>query len=703
MPVTDTQGNPKQHIKFLRDFPPPPDVDAALRQFRNAVATCLLYGAEPPPMEMADEYTTMAWLNDLLARDFNTHIFVPRPVIHDIASLVRIPRLLIVMGHIGCGKSTALRKIRDDFPSVENVSLHYIDLSRYFDEIEPSGIHGYLTVAGILYEVLRKAHIVPAETALRLSWTVHRIRNHPHYRRLVERAEEDGEISDDQWLTLIESPPFKTIRDREFEPNIPPAELTDLKLLLEFLTKRLGRHLILILDNIDRYSLKVQAEVIHNSIDFANVLSPLLTPVVAVRSANFGRLVSEGEWDYIFLVRRIRTYSEIRPVDTDAATLHAFLSRRIEYLLSLSPDQLFGGMPLAGLATVLGFKSAADMVGRHMDVMRHLMKDLVHLDIARILAQWHNESLRNTAMQMFNILNSFLMSSDPLFTYRDAVRATTARSTDFESDRKLQTRRVRTAVYRHLVFGTRRPPAEPHTINMFTTANSLSETRPLYFLHLKVLQHLLMAKRSSVPYGHLLSDFARLGVSRDTLFRALEKLRRSRGYDNTGYLYIDRGDEHIGADMDPRSLVEILPSGRYLVEHLAISCEYLFWMALYTPVGGRLFEGSLDVAAIQSDGVRARVAAAFVHDYLLPRFVEEYRWYAAEVQPLESSDGPRIFAELFERGRDQGKLFPAQAANGIEAFMVRGQIAAQDKQETDTLLRVIRTTIEAVTAGGRNP
>ncbi len=684
-----SERDPIIHFDRLSLEQSAPELPLGIQEFQNAVYSCLVFAlGEPFPRKTT---TPVKAILSQLADRFFAEVYVPRPLAAELKASIRNERLVVLRGYRGSGKTTLLRWLAYDDAQTTTHSTIYLDLGEHAatlgvrtDRLRADAPPRE-TVSSVVYKALRRRLIhnldgpfTPQQAdANRAKWAAFRIREHTHYDPLKEYVlERYGPSSLEEWTKVLAIPEVDTLRRTAYETACPRPDLEDLKLLGRFLREELHHHPIVLIDNLDRFPTAIQREVVHYALDFSGE-SAVLTPVLSVRNTNFGRLLPQSDDDRAFLISTVKDLSE----QDNAAVVKEFLRKRLEFLLTLDTEVVFGGESISRLATHYGFQgSSTAFIDAHTGLLEHVTRDLLDETIIGMFSEWHNQSLRGTAIRAFSLIHALLCGRDPLFAYDSIIRHIGGKD-----DPKIFTHNLRTAIYRHVVLGpqlTREgPPAATMAPasrdalgapNLFTDRDSQEGANPVYFVRLKILEALATAEKLPVTYEQIAELLGSIGVSRDLLKRAVLALRAEPAELVMVDLPINLGSKQIGTalrDFPDEVDIDLLPAGRFAIKTLAPSCEYVFWTAMVTPVSRSYFR-SCGVQDARSDSMRARVAAEFLATHLMPRFIREVQWCldnaADPVVAKQVQNHRRVLA-----GKGAHMPFPDRAIQQIGSFIAK--------------------------------
>ncbi len=618
-----------------------------------------------------------------LAIEFYEKLFVDRPETQETEALLAHRQFVVVKGDRGSGKTTIMRKLARDFQDSTTRSIHYLDLRQYAGQLAHSEKPAH-AVSEIIFHHLWGCLFGERQHAdRRLRWTVFRAWNDPSCQDLREEIQlveklgnpYEDEAAERDWIEALRS---KAYHERLSTRSIPGTQ--NLIMILRFLQEHCNHHCVLLIDDIDRYPLQLQGELVSLSLDLTALKSRPATPVIAVRSEGH-RELAEGTSDQPFFVQRLRALRDVPTVALRAedSLLESFIRRRLDFVRSMDSTDLFGPADLKTLTERLGFQSGLEFVESHVAAYSWISKEISNADVVNNFARWHNNSLRSTASHVFNLLSAFTTGDEPLFRYEDVVPSAWPSDSRPVQPWLPSVRSVRTIAFRHILFGLRRPPEEPQPPIFLNDTESFSTQRPLAFPLLKALEYLRSRPDSRCHYDQFIQDFGSLGVTRERLFDTLDIAQSSRGFDIPGLINVERYPEDVAPNMPGATVIELLPAGRFLLEQLSTSCEYIFWAAAYSEVDDQLYwrvflSNDLNVRNLLSDEFRLGVAARYLSLVIVPRFREEIAWLGGR-RDIDAAEEFQRYRQLF--GYAQHGLYPERAASSLGRFAVSAGVRPQ--------------------------
>lgn len=657
-------------------------LENALMPFVQAAYECLMFSQDPSDMQehhMANKSLSDR-IREKLSEQFYEDIYIDRPEMERLPQFLEHRTLVLVLGERGSGKTTALRKIDWDFEDTSSTSAHYVDLRQHPNFLQDSS-NPYNSAAALLFRELRGKFLYGPKNVDRLvRWNAHLVQTNPVYNALSMAIARTGPTSEKDWIEALSSERFMTWQDAiDKRGDLQAHEL--FIPLLWFLHNRDSHHITLLIDNVDRYNHRTQRAIVQLALDCIAAIPRGVTPVVAVRSSNYKRLVGDDSTDMPFLAMRLRLEAAPKvEVSNKEDFLDDFVRRRLEFLATWPAIDFFDNASLVLLGEKLGY-TPTKFIEAHVRAFAWLRREVAEKAIVWNFLQWHSGSLRSASVHIFNMLYAFVTRADPLFAYREVLEE--AASDQASNDPSgLIARSIRTLAYRQLILDRARPPEEPSVESIISDQESAVSTGSLYYPSLKIIEYLNARAGRQSSYGAMVNDFEAIGLSQERLFKSLHQLSMRRGPDFSGVIHIEADDDEPSLNMPSDTKVELLQAGIYLLQRLSTSCEYLFWSAAYAHLGKQEYqaifgpEDDIPAEKVLSDVYRVNIAIGFLRVSILPRLREELHWHNEELD--HDSKGLRArYAEMFG-SRQLGGFLPERATFSLRQF-VDAQAFPQDE------------------------
>ena len=598
---------PKRHLDFLarpRRVIDPAYADS--REFQNALSACLTYHFERRDSESKSILTPYRTLLDRLHERFFDDIYVERPELPQLVDYASGKHLVVVMGPTGTGKSTLLRRLHHKLANSSSTPVYYIDLKAKASAIRKLGESNPGTVCNIVYNDLKEFY-VDGDTALVREFRVFRVQNHIDYKHLrASILEELTPESVQDWHDALDHPLYRQQKvDLDSRQDLAgKGDEEALRVLLLFLKQRFG-HIVLLIDNIDRYPLELQRNVLHKAIDQAE----LCVPIIAIRTRNIELVKrTEGAGRYGDIAQTVLVQV---PVRMRAEIVEQFVSRRMEFLLNnrelwSGPKELGGVVKEfnTDLKELTGLRQSAVVVGS--------------------LCRWYNDSLRHVGDCLATIIGRLAADSDDAYRRTDIFPV--------QNDRARQ-RLLRTYVLKSIVCD--QAPLYDHKTGVANVYYPVLTDPLLAFPRVFLLDFLALQEGRAATWSELAGVFAYFSIDPEQLHQLVSRMTKDQGASGFGLVVVDTLDGRLPHPVRDDMLIELQDGGEYFARVLRHKCEYLFWSALDTPVGFDLFDKyarwSRDrtTVAYEDTGknqcLRLRVAALFVQQHIAPRVAKMCR------------------------------------------------------------------------------
>ncbi|MCI0559537.1 MAG: hypothetical protein MN733_13665, partial [Nitrososphaera sp.] len=326
------------------------------------------------------------------------------------------------------------------------------------------------------------------------AWKIFRVKHFPSYenlrRSIIESITTFKPENDLDWVTALATDSFRDhlIRLDESQPSPRHYELQE---LLRFLhTRRV--HVVVLIDNIDHFGPDVHKDIFMYAKLLASHQPPLITPVIAARFSTM-RLLRENDPNaYVYFVETLTPAVSVR---TTGDTVTSFLRNRLRFVTTVGGAELFSAKGNESFAQQVGLKPT-QFVPNMLRAYDYFTRELWDDTLIRDLAQWRNGSLRGTGLDIVDFLSRILSGSDPLFRIKNFIRIIHA------TQRRRSPRQIRTLLYRYLIVGEL-GAAYPKIWNLFSIPTSVSGTRKLHFLPLRILEYIRSCQGNRCSYGEL--------------------------------------------------------------------------------------------------------------------------------------------------------------------------------------------------------
>lgn len=706
-------GDNLQPIKLVRTAEPGSSEEAAT-SLQVAIGQTLRYShdlADDEHGAVADKFEES--LVNLLRERFFKSLYVPQPAVGQILTALKVSGLSVVTGSVGCGKTTALMRVRDSLgPRPSNEQISSSELTRdviYCNLRDRSSLFGRqgnesVTVCDELFEAVQVA-LFPAlnttappgvmEEELRGRWLEYRVLKLAEYRKLrnqIADIEHPGTLA--EWREVIASDEYKEQFRKANADFLGGSAVHRLSTILNFMREELNHSVTFLVDNIDRYPVSSQREVLEKS-TFIRTFESSVRFALAYRDSNLARFHSDpatqDRRDFPYQV--IRLADHLAPDETDYQRNDDFdriVEARFKFLIDVlsgtavtwateDGDSLHvdGERVKAGLlfdANQLGFAEGSELVEAQKATFTGI-RSLLATEFEGSILAWHNGSIRSATSQLSEIVSSVQFGNSPLFVAKGSAQSK---------------RQTRTVLWRHLIFGQSSPPHRPDTPTLFRGDGISVLGKPVPFQRWHILRLLKAAPRGSMKLDELVEQFELLGIARGDVQSNIVELGRSRGYESGGLVELEVSNG--------LSVVAATTAGRYFCNRLAHSVEYLFWQGMFEDIPGYEDREPIGTDLIRSDAFRLSVAIDFVNAIVMPRTTECLQAWAeiSIMAPQSRSVGPLL--EVLGLGRPLTNfLYAYRCVGSLEKFLQDDpHVSAAERAALSERLAVLQNSLSNV-------
>jgi hypothetical protein len=596
-----------------------------------------------------------------LERHFFDELWVERRELPRVlARLAEDSRLLALTGERGSGKSTLLRyiahqlesptpnSVKAALPDYAAVRADIFDIRLEIDRYRGTDRRGDLCAA--LFDSFEDR--MSAAFELGDPWDAFRAASDPHFRNLRKAAK----LAPDDFAgadAAIAEHPDEFRRAAEAFDSAPG--LLKLDTLLHFIRRRTGRKLIFFVDNVDRHPQELQVNV-------AEHLSSLIqsgavsSAVIALRPETY-RSVQQREKG-TFIPDRIEL-DPLATVEHDEAGTRitspffvSFLRKRLAFLGQASRLDLLEGVDPTYAAARLEI---------YRETLRHITDFLNSVEILADLVPWYNNSARSAGVSTVVLFRHLLAENE-----WNRESGPSVPSERLAWDRRF----ARSAIYRHMILDDDDVRPNPSAPMLFSrTYPSYAPAGQVPFLEFHLLAFL---SRDAATIAQIREHAIEvLHTTAKRVDDALNLLWNGRGVDETGLIYVDEerptpGTRRAGKSFHRTSPVHLLPAGALLLDHLAASCEYLFWSAMEHLDGDKFLPaGAITLDGYRHDRVRLETAITFTDRWITPA-LESYRRHLQQLGKDARREYDHFYPPGFIRRRIRRSL--ASFLQGMEGL-----------------------------------
>jgi energy-coupling factor transporter ATP-binding protein EcfA2 len=652
--VAGSRRQPKrQRTRFVLNAKSLPE-QGELQVITNAIHAALEYS----PLTVAPRHDddVYAHVARQIEERFWSDIYVERPEIREILFTLETGQLVLITGERGTGKSTAVQAVVHEHSKAideqrdlasplrkSNIIIPYVFDANAFTEDLGDVVSAATTIQRDMYEFLDR------RIEDRVAWLGYLYQHHLAFERFRLTVDKDDLRSGaaEDWKFLADQPEYTSLIDDGIAKFSDTPYSDRLRTLLKFIGESTNFEPLLIIDNVDHLNNDV---VDRCGIVLAAVLqsSPhRIRAAIAVRPENADALQSAIDTavkpNRISMMQRPLTPNRYvkPPIDVTLS----FLEKRIAVLREPEMIEVILKAIDKEKASRLAEKLTKDDVARFLDSVIELLDVMIYdvfrtdeddeslrsenWEFARAVHSWHNGSLRECGLSLTTFASDILQDKTHMYQLRDLLRSVVESREEQPIARRMQLRRVtRSLLYRHLLFWAA-PDGEttrPLKNVMVFDGNEESTDPPIHFLRLRILQFLAHRQHNRATVTNIRHEFGKLEVEERRIDEALRELAVKRTQDDVGLIRIDGlTDINDGDRLLESATVQLLDAGRFLVDTLYITTEYLFWSAVNSPafVPPELPK-NVTSEDIQSDAFRTMIATSFLEHYLVVKFCDEH-------------------------------------------------------------------------------
>jgi energy-coupling factor transporter ATP-binding protein EcfA2 len=695
----------RQPKLLLRDYVSPDQ--AALQIITNAIHAALEYSPlKAAPQKPHDDI--YAYVAREIQDRFWPDIYVERPEVRQILFTLETGRVALITGERGTGKSTAIQAVvqeldhPDLWPHATEGNqappgfIPYVFDASVFTE----DLHDEKSVSEVIHNEIYK--VLNSRLTDRDAWTSYRHANHDAYELFrLAALDDDGHepLTPQDWRYLAtqkEYAPLITAGNTKFAHA---SHGDRLRTLLEFMAKHTTDEPLIVIDNIDHLGngLARHCGVVLSAI-MSSSTKHRIRGAIAVRpeSADAIQHVLDTGTRATRIPMLQHTVSLSKYDEPPVNVTLSVLRKRIMVLRepqireriikAVDPEQASRLAESAGMAQ--------DGVDSFLGSILELL-DLVVFDIfspeddksipgpddwefVSAIHFWHNGSLRECAFSLTMFASDILQNK--AYTYRllDLLQLfTDPRQQLNRPSRGKVTRLTRSLLYRHLLFWTAPPDAlRPHQNVMVFDGTEEKTDPPIHFLRLRLLQYLGHREKGNAKVGKIRSDFGKLDIDRERIDEALCDLAIKRSQNDGGLVRIDGlPDVQTDSNLDKEAAVQLLDAGKFLIDRLYVTTEYLFWSAITISNANPNVQLPTRIVPenIQSDEFRVSIAASFLEEHLVEKFYDEHPYllgFTHDWPPQLARDRLNRYKRYF--GFSEQDWFLDRAAGSLSRFMPPG-------------------------------
>jgi len=658
-------------------------------------------------------------------REIETHfwrqVYVDRPEAREILFQTEKGQIVIIVGERGTGKSTAIeaaeqvlrggREAVGDGTGPEpppNMTIVRFDANRFEGEMaEPKA--AAQTMCRELYALLEES--IPKDE--QADWSAYCYGHSRDYDELKRRVKQDGFDPHNaaEWSELLSLPDYQPALAASTHRFAEATNSARLQTLLTFIGSETVREPLLVVDNVDGLDNPVQRHCARKLFQVLGSSGWRVRAVVAIRPENRDAIrealntarrppevhmlpPANDSTDYTFerptaeltlrfIERRVAVVRKRALINAMLASIAEARARELAERASLTTSRdvdTFFSVLLELMSIMMFNVFGADErdAGREEDAI-----------FARALRTWYNGSLRECGASLTAFASEILQDRTHMSDLRDLLRTVIDGRNTPQGARHFRLRRLsRSLLYRHLVFWGSSGGKPLRNVMVFDGKEEDTDP-PIHFLRLRVLQYLANRQEGRETVNATRRDIGKLGVSTsrvDDVLRGLAATRLAGEENGDDAAAAVAAEVHADArliridglsagtpwKLKGESMVQLLDAGKFLVNELYVTTEYMFWSALDSSAArhavGIHREPEPELA--QSDAFRATIAARFVRTHLLRLFRSEHPYLdgLTEEWPHERARKRlKMYEDLF--GFEPGRWFISDCCKSMRNFI----------------------------------
>ncbi len=587
---------------------------------------------------------------------FYEDLYVNRPELGRLKELIDLHEIITVVGLAGCGKTVLLRKLARDLRAQSSGAVVYFDLN-ICEELSSAAAHDadataptYLAQSRYVANVIQQEYLsTPLST--QLAFYAYLIAEDPAFVWMKQRLQARYGVDVFPTSDLSAWAADGALADL-WGPNVPPPSL---EAIGGYLAARYGR-VVVILDNVDRRRIAVRRAMLQ----FARYLVTTLraTVFVAMRDLSLRETMRGAQLGGPRVAEPVAPLQLVPGLPSrlhvDRLGVRRLLQRRIRFLRQ-APECAFVRNRINSLAAADGFNPLP-----LEKQWRRLLSHLVLVITEQEAYQYGNDSIREVMILYYRLCDKLLRRPDPLFVPAQLAGMHPARASQ----------KLRTFYYRWVIAaGARVPPHADRWMNILASQEERLSLQEVHILEILSRQY-SRDKAGWMTLAQLADVFSCFGVTEGTLRERLDYLRFMRVYEELGCVAVD-GD--LRKDAKEHCFIAMNPAGEYFLDRVGVSCEYLFWCAIHTPLPFPVVGGAFTVDDTYADAFRLRVVLKLIRGYLVPMLRRELDYFDKELRrPGHWKRSNREFyVNTFGK---KGRVYVNHAISAITAYCRKAEV-----------------------------
>ena len=543
-----------------------------------------------------------AKLEEALEKEFFNRLYVDRIEREKIEKMIPARRLILVHGLIGVGKTVVLKKIRKNLNNSGNIKFVYFDfkeITELFEKVTSENFREKFR--RVIYKKMYEDYVAKSKSFLK-EWDIYKIRfddGYSDFREWVLSFVQRPLETESEWQDIISEVP---IRERYNNLSVQ----AQLKTILLFLKDKIA--FVLCFDNVDRYQIKFQREMLSVNVDISNEVQ--IPIILAIREPNLKLLISEGDVVIINYLERLKAGDEKSLIieNMPNASILALLENRIDFI---KKQKSFS--TLTDFFEQLERKhefSFNDFNKRFWEIFHILSKTFIDQGVYR----YCNYNIREILTLYFRMISKILLNPEDKYNI----------STLLIESKTISKTKLRTFFYKWLICSDCIiPKLEGGLINIYRHC-----VPNLRMLDLRILEFLynweIRNPGSGIHFDVMALKFRRFGVDQEVLKIHILELTKSQGLNELGFVWLDR---LYNAPITDTTVIELMPAGQYFLEKISNSREYTFWNALTADLEKDIVGKRFSINGTYQDSFKLDVVYKFAEQILFPALKNEIEYF----------------------------------------------------------------------------
>jgi hypothetical protein len=653
---------------------PKPSVDKSIESHRLSHLLLLTIGYSPDRgvTELVKNYPVndqsfikmSTDIQTALGRLFLQELYVDRIERNKIEGYTPTKHPIILYGLPGVGKTVLALKVCEEINHMGIERAMYFDFKSIGDAFYKNSQKGFVAnFREVIFHSLLKEFVENSEDRIE-QWIKYKIIEDPRYiaiKDLILDLWRKPLVGDD-WLNILDEPQVK--REYERVDRSP-----DLNILLKFI--KTFQQLVLCFDNADRFALEEQCMILESCIHLSN--STEISIIITLRTANLRRITAEGAKGDMVFVDRLDTLpakaievDKIREENAESnESLRTLFHKRFDFIRKNKAYADFG----KHYRDLVGKEGWDYSPGQYVQQFWNIYTAIGNTFAEEDIFQYCNYSIREIAVLYFEYINKLIIEPEERYTFKKL----------FPSNTNPDITNLRNYLYKWLICnGNTLPSLDSRVLNIFERDKTKST---MLFIRLLAYLYNNQCGNNGLPFEDIADDLWGLGIDKAELREAVRFLTKDQHYNEKTLIWVDKAEEE---KIDDAKIL-IMPAGRYFIEKLSISRDYVFWMLLITDLSQIEMENifgkkTINYSSTYDDTYRTLIVYNFLDYKLVPEFIDT----AKQLTPIYREDNSE-FSNNLERIRGKfsihGKCYLERLIESVMNSINFSSMGNNEKEE----------------------